>query len=478
MEIIKDIQNAFLPELIIVIFIVLNIILALFIRKNAYKTAKIITSTGLVFAGIAMFFVQLIPEYYAFNGVYLSNIFTCTFKIMLLICAFFAVFISGNLTGLRKQKSFEFFSLLLSGILSGFSFVSSNDFITAFISIEILSISCYFLTGFNTNRKSKEAALKYLITGAASSAIFLLGVSYLYGITGSISLSEISNIYANSTINPLFFIACLLILLSLMFKIGCIPFNNWIIDVYEGAAYNICAYLSLIPKISAFAFIINVFICIFSFSPVLKIISAFIALYTIIYGALGAIKQSNIKRLYAYSSIIHSGFILFGISILTVYSVSASIFYIFTYIFMNIGIWTASIIYNRDYKTDEIEDYKGLFSKRPYFTTALTICLISLAGLPPASGFLAKIYLFSSAFRSDFIFMTLMFAAMLATVVSIFVYFKIIKVLYEKPSNEITITKQGIFPGIILYVCALITLLIGIYPNILIKICQIVSYYI
>ncbi len=478
MEIIKDIQNAFLPELVIIIFIVINIILALFIRKNVYKIAKIITAFGLLLSGAAMFFVQLVPDYYAFGGVYLSNIFTVTFKSMILISAFLVIFLAKTITGVKKQKSFEFFTLLLSGILGGFSLASSNDFITAFISIELLSISCYFLTGFNTNPRSKEAALKYILTGASSSAVFLLGVSYLYGITGSINLAEISNIYLNSAVNPLFLIACLLILLSLMFKIGCIPFVNWITDVYEGSAYNICAYLSLIPKIAAFAFIINIFVFVFSLSPILKIISAFIALYTIIYGVLGAIKQTNIKRLYAYSSIIHSGFILLGISILTVYSVSASIFYIFTYIFMNIGIWTASIIYNTDYKTDEVTDYKGLFVKRPYFTVALTICLISLAGLPPASGFLAKLYIFSSAFRSDFIFLTIMFIAMLATVASIFVYFKVIKVLYEKPANAITITKQGLFPKFILYICAFITLLIGIFPNELIKIFQIISYYI
>ncbi len=232
--------------------------------------------------------------------------------------------------------------------------------------------------------------------------------SYLYGLSGNINFAEINDIAAQTGINPFFILACLLIICALMFKIGCIPFNNWIIDIYEGSAYSVCAYLSLIPKIAALGLISRLFVLIFSFSPVLQIITALIGVYTIIYAATGAIKQTNIKKVYAYSSIIHSSLLLIAITTLNIYSFSSVIFYIFVYIFMDIGVWTASIIFTANYQTDDINDYKGLFYKRPYFATAFVICLVSLAGLPPASGFLSKLYLFSALARTDFVYLVIL----------------------------------------------------------------------
>ncbi len=478
MEIIKDIQNAYLPELLIFIFIIINIILALFIRKNTYKIAKIITASAIIFCAASMFFIQINPDYYGFNGVYVSNIYTLTFKVMILISAFFVIFASHNLIREKKQKSFEFFSIFLAGILSAFSLVSSNNFISAFISIEFLGICCYFLTAFRNNNKSKEASLKYLITGASSSSVFLLGISYIYGLYSNLNFTEINDILSLTGVNLFFVLSCLLIICALMFKLGCIPFNNWIIDIYEGASYGICTYLSLIPKIAAIGFISRLFVFIFSFSPILQIITAFIAIYTIFYAAIGAIKQTNIKKIYAYSSIIHSCFILLAITVLNVYSLSSVIFYVFTYIFMNTGIWTASIIYTTRYQTDDINDYKGLFYKRPYFTIGLTICLLSLSGLPPTGGFLSKLYLFSALLRSDFIYFIILFSALIAAIICLFVYFKIIKLLFEKQNNIVDVANQSFLPKFILYTCSFITVLICIFPNEIIKLSQIIAYYI
>lgn len=478
MEIIKDIQNAYLPELILLLFILANIILALFIRKNTYKIAKITTITALMLSGLSIFFIQINPTYFAFNDTYTSNIYTTAFKILILISGLLTMLVSNGFIREKRQKSFEFFAIFLTGILSAFSLISSNDFISAFISIELLSISCYFMTSFRRNHKSKEAALKYLLTGASSSAILLLGISYLYGITGNINFTNIYDSLSVSGINIIFVFSCLLIICALTFKLGCIPFNNWLIDIYEGANYSTCTYLSLIPKIAAIGLISRLFVFIFSYSPIIQVLTALIALYSIIYSVIGAINQKNIKRLYAYSSIIHSAFILLAISTNSVYGLSCAIFYIFTYIFMNIGIWSASIIYTTEYQSDSIDDYKGLFYKHPYYTIALTVCLLSLAGLPPTSGFLAKLYLFSSLSRNDFIYLFILFFALCATVIGLFVYFKIIKVLYEKPNTNIIFTKYNSFGKAILYLCCVLTILIGIFPNGIIKISQIIAYYI
>ena len=478
MDIIKDIQNAYLPELILFIFIILNIIFSFFIKKNTYKISKITTLLAIALSGLSIFFIQINPTYKAFNDVYISNIYTTAFKIMILISGLLIILSSQSFIREKRQKSYEFFSIFLTGILSAFSIISSNDFISAFISIELLSVCCYFLTSFRRSHKSKEAALKYLITEASSSAIFLLGISYLYGITGNINFSDISDVISTSGINIMFIISCILIISALTFKLGCIPFNNWIIDIYEGSTYGVGTYLSLIPKIAAIGLISRLFVFIFSYSPIIQILTAIIALWSIIYAAIGGINQTNIKRLYAYSSILQSGFLLLAASCVSVYGFSCLIFYIFTYIFMNIGIWNAAIIYTTNYQSDEIIDYKGIFYKNPYFSIAYTICLISLAGLPPTSGFLSKLYLFSALSREDFTYLIILFLTLCATVISLFLYFKIIKVIYEKNSQDTKIIKNITIGKIILYICSIITILICIYPNEFIKLSQIIAYYI
>lgn len=478
MNIQNDIINAFLPELIIIIFIIINIISALFFNRNTYKPAKITVFTALLLSAISLCVIQKESGYYAFNNTFVSNIYTCIFKIMIIISALLTIACSNNLIREKRNKSFEYFSIFLSGILGAFCLVSSNNFLSAFISLELLSISCYLLCGFRKNHKSKEASLKYLLTGAAASAIILLGVSYLYGISGSIDFLNIYESYSIYGINLLYVYACMIILAGILFKLGCIPFSNWVPDVYEGSNYSVCLYLSLIPKIAAAAFITRIFVYIFSFSPIIKITAAILAVITIIYSSIGGIKQTNIKRLYAYSSIIHSGFILLAISNLNLYSISAVIFYLITYIFMNTGIWSASIIYSTELQSDNIEDYKGLFIKHPYFSIAAITCLLSLAGLPVTSGFTAKLYLFSAISRGNLLWLIILFIAMLASVIAVFVYFKIIKELFSKLVNNITIYQQNKFSKFILYLCAGITILICICPDFFIKLSQISAYYI
>lgn len=449
-----------MSEIIILIFIILNVILSIFINKNAFKISRIITLLGIFICGLSFYYAQ-------FNA----------FKIMIIISALLSILCSYSMIREKRNRAFEYFTVFLTGILASLCLINASDFLSAFVSIELLGISCYFLTGFRKNHKSKEAALKYLITGASASAVMLLGISYLYGFSGSINFSVINDTFSNTYINLFFIISCLLILFGVLFKLGCIPFTNWIIDVYEGASYPACLYLSLIPKIAAIAFLTKLFNLIFVYSPIIQIIAALLALTTIIYASIGAIKQTNIKRIYAYSSIIHSGFLLLALSTLSVYALSTVIFYLFTYIFMNSGIWYASIIYNTDFQTDNIEDYKGLFNKHPYFTTALIIFLVSLAGLPPSSGFLAKLYLFSAISRGSIIWLILLLIALISTVIAMFVYFKIIKQLFVKSMSLVVINKQNKLSKAILYLCALITILICIFPNTIIKLSQIAAFY-
>lgn len=478
MELFFDIKGAFLQELSLIIFIIFNIILSLFFSKKFYKLSKWFALIA-VTVTMCSSFVKLSPDYhYAFHNAFLSNIYTVFFKNLILITVFFVILLSRNLIKQKRDKAFEYFTLLLSATLGAMCLVSSNDFLSAFISLETLSVASYFLVSFHKNYEAKEAGLKYLITGSVASAIFLFGVSYLYGICGTLNFSVINDFYLQQNPTLLFTLACIFIIMGLMFKIGCVPFSNWVPDIYQGASYPVGAFLSLVPKLAGFAIISRLLVFVFVFSPILKIIIALFAVLSVAYGTLGAIRQTNIKRLYGYSSISHAGYMLLGLSVLSVYGLSTVLFYLFCYVFMNIGIWTAAIIFNTSVKSDEIVDYKGILYNRPFYSIAFTICLISLAGLPPTSGFLAKLYLFSAVARSGVAFLPFLSVALIFTVAGVFFYFNVVKVIFEKTNNPANIDTHLISSKLILYACTLVTVLMCLFADKIIQLSQLSSYYI
>ncbi len=480
MELLLDIQKTFLQELSLIIFMIINIILSLFFSKRFYKLSKWIAIIAItVTMLVSIFFVQLSTDNdYAFNNAFISNIYTVFFKNLVLIASFFVILLSRNMIKQKRNKAFEYFTLLLTAILGAFCLISSNDFISAFVSLETLSISCYFLASFHKNYKAKEAGMKYLIIGSVASAIFLLGVSYLYGSCGAVNFSMINDFYLQNNPTLMYTLAGFLTIVGLMFKIGCVPFSNWVPDIYEGASYPVGAFLSLVPKLAGFAILARLLIFVFVFSPILKILAFGFAVLSIIFGTLGAIKQTNIKRLYGYSSIAHSGFILLGLSVLSVYGLSTVLFYLFCYVFMNIGVWTASIIFNTSYPSDLISDYKGLLYNRPYYAIAFTICLLSLAGLPPTAGFLAKLYLFSAVARAGMIYIPGLLIALIFTVAGLYFYFNLVKVVFEKSNTTPAIDTHLISSKFILYACAFTTVILCIFAEKIIQLCQLAAYYI
>lgn len=478
MELFLDIKSAFLQEFSLIIFIVINIVLSLFFSKRFYKLSKWFALLGITVTMCSLFFVQISPNYYAFNNAFLSNGFTLFMKTLILITVFFIILLSRNLIKQKRDKAFEYFTLLMCATLGAMCLVSSNDFLSAFVSLETLGISSYFLASFGKSYQAKEAGFKYLITGSVASAVLLFGVSYLYGISGTLNFSNINDFYLQQNPTIVFTLACIFILMGAMFKIGCVPFANWVPDVYQGASYPVGAFLSLVPKIAGFAFVSRLFVFVFSFSPILKIIAAIFAVLSIAYGTFGAIRQTNIKRLYGYSSIAQAGFMLLGLSVLSVYGLSTVLFYLFCYIFMNIGVWAAAIIFNTGYKSDELVDYKGLLFNRPFYSIAFTICLISLAGLPPTTGFLSKLYLFSAVSRSGIAFLPFFVVTLLLTIAGVFFYFNVVRAIFEKTNNPVNIDTSLISSKLILYACTFMTVILCLFPDWLIQLSQLVAYYI
>lgn len=465
-------------ELVLIFFILTGFILSMFNSERVNKFAYLFGLFGIISSILAALSVNITTS--ADESLYLTsaNLFSLCSKGMILLTTLFVLVLSKKIINEYSKKSFEYVTLLFGASLGACCLVISNDFLTAFVSMEMLSVSLYLLVGFTKTKKSQEAAFKYLIQGCIASALFLFGVSYIYGLSGSVHFTEISEFCLSGF--PTFFYPALglLTISGIMFKLGCVPFTNWIPDIYEGASYPAGAFISLVPKIAGFTLLARIIVYVFPHMPIITVLLEIIAVISVIYGVFGAISQTNIKRLWGYSSIIQSGFILSACAIMTVYSLSSVIFYLFIYIFMNLGVWCASYQFNINTGSDLIENYTGLYKKRPYFSIAYTICLVSLAGLPLTSGFLAKIYLFSSIIKNGAEFSLLVFILLALSIGVIFAYFNVIKNIFISSSKLLSFPLKYSTADMLLYFFAFLTVFICLIPNSFIKISQIVSYYI
>ncbi len=329
-------------ELVLIFFILLGIIFSVINNKTLNKFAFAYAIAAIVSTVVSTLFINITLEPQVDFSFTSSNIFTVTMKTLILFSVILVIFLSKRFVKDHFNKAFEYYILLLTGTLGACCLVISNDFITAFVSLEMISVSCFLLTSFAKNEKALEGSIKYLIQSTVASAIFLFGVSYIYGISGSIHFNEITDFCLNGVPSFLYPALGLILISGIMFKLGCVPFTNWIPDIYEASSYPVGAYISLVPKIAGFGFLVRVFNWVFPQMPVISAVLIVISLISVFFASLGAMRQNNIKRLWGYSSIIHSGFILAAVALTSRYCLSAVLFYIITYIVMNLGVCFAS----------------------------------------------------------------------------------------------------------------------------------------
>lgn len=477
----SEIFSAYLPEVIIIIFILFNLTASLFFSTYLYKLSKWVTLLGIVLAIGSTFYLQVEPDAYAFNGAFLSNIYTIFFKILILISAFFLTLLSRNMIREKRDKAFEYFSVFLSGVLFAMCAVSSTDFIGLFVSLEALGLSCYLLLSFTKSPDAKQLTFGYLVQGAVVSTLFLLGLSFIYGLCAQFGFDEIASYFANFSLQgqPQILLTFSLILMActVMFKLGLVPFSSWLPDTFKGASYPIGAYMSSIPVLACFGILSRLLMIFLNYTFTMKIVLACIAVITILLGSLSAIRQENLKRLMAYSMSVQSGIMLLGLCVFSVYSLSSVLFYLFCYIFANIGAWSAIILLYNSARLENINDLKGLIYHRPYYVIAFTTVLMALAGLAPTCGFVAKLYIFSAVARSGFVFLPFLAIALVASVIMIYAYWRIIRGMFRRIETNIEIDNNIISSKFILYACALATVLICLFADKIIRLCQLVAYY-
>lgn len=438
MELLYDIKIALLPEAVMALFILLTAVLSFDLVKHRQGAIFYVSLAGVVIALLSMLAMDFSGEKEVLYGSFVSNYFTLVFRAIILVGTLFTLFLTKNYVEDFGKSTGEFYFLLLTASLGAMLLCGANDLIIVFIALETLSISSFALCGYTKfDKLSNEAALKYLVFGAAASAAMLYGFSFIYGITAHTNLPEIAGFLSAYEANAILIITFVFVLAGFGFKISAVPFQAWAPDVYEGAPIPVAAYLSVVSKTAGFAVLIRFMSDLFPNLAMFSLILATIAVITMTAGNLMALGQQNIRRLMAYSSIAHAGYILLGLAILTTDGVTAMTFYLITYLFMNFGVWAAIEVFALATGKDNIDDYSGLGTKHRYFSLGLVLCLLSLAGIPITAGFFSKFYLFKAVAIAGFEYMPVLVIALINTAIALFYYMRIIKAIYLKPQKEI-----------------------------------------
>lgn len=475
MSLFFDIATALLPELFLAVLIISCLILTFVLKNEEQNLVFVAAITGLI---LTLFSFALIPfhqEFSAFYGSFVSNEFTLLFRILIVIGAIFTVLLSKKYVCNFGNSIGEFYTLILTATLGGMLLTGANDLIMLFVSLETLGISSFALCGYTKlDKLSNEAALKYLIIGAASTAIMLFGFSYLYGITGQTNITDIVKVLSNYEPSIVLIISFLFILAGFGYKLSAVPFHTWTPDVYQGAPVPVAAFLSVVSKVAAFAALIRFMTLVYADISIFTLVIATIAVITMTAGNLMAVGQQNIRRLMAYSSIAQAGYVLLGLAVLTNEGIAGMIFYLIVYLFMNFGTWAAVEIFATQSGMDSIDDYNGLAFKNKYFSICLTICLLSLAGIPLTAGFFGKFYLFKAIAFAGYKYMPLLIMALINTVFAVFYYVKVIRAMYVRPVGKFAkqngVMKISVSLQTVLTLTVLATVLLGIFAGPIIEI--------
>lgn len=478
MEFLHDIKNMMLPEMAIILFIFIQLFSSMFLDIKFYKLAKWFSVFGIFLAASMCLSVQIDPIYSAFKNSLVSDDYTLFFVGLILIASSLIIFLTKKTITTRRDNAFQFNALILTAILGSIVMVSANDFLTLFVAMETLGFALFFLVAFEKGYRSKEATLKYVLISAVASAVFLFGTSYLYGITGSFNFSVIYEFFLKNDPTLLYSLAAIFIACGLAFKLGIIPFANWILDIYEGASTSVVAFISVVPKIAMFGILARLLVFPLSYSFELTFVLVLVSVATAIWSNCLAIRQKNIKRLLACSSSANASYVLFAASLVSVFNLSTVLFYLVAYIVMNIGVFSAVVILESSEFSNRLYEFKNFAYTNPVFTICFSTCILGLAGFPITAGFVSKFYLFSAIARSGLVFLPFLGVMMLTIVVSVYYYLTIVKYMFEKSENVSSevIPHKTSSAIVILYSCAFLTVILGLFPSKIVELCQLMAY--
>jgi len=470
-----------LPMIILSLFGLGVLAVDLVLSKTEKRVNAWFALTGLVLSAASVGKIQLafraiearglgIPA--GFGGSVLVDRFAIYFFYLFLAGAAVAILMSVKYLEIEREHHGEFYALILFSVVGMMCMACGNDIVLLFIGLELMAISTYVLVGFlRRDRRSNEAALKYLLLGAFSSGIFAYGLSLFYGLTGTTNLEGIGRaLAAKGAPGPIAILGLITVSAGLFFKIAAVPFHQWAPDAYEGAPTSITGFMSVSVKAAAWAMMLRIFIhMLYPLRPVYVPMLVFVAVATMIGGNLAALTQTNLKRLLAYSSISHVGYMLLGLVAGTAYAVSGTgikgiLLYLLVYTFMNLGAFAViTSLRRRDIIGDELDDIAGLINKAPMEAVLMLIFLLSLAGIPPLAGFYGKYFIFLALIESGYY--TLAVVAVIFAVFGLYYYLKIANAMFMGTAKSAEPIAAGFGLKIALAITGIATVYIGISPD-------------
>jgi NADH-quinone oxidoreductase subunit N len=466
-----DFANS-VPFLIVTATALIIMLIEAIFRKDYKHTGELISFYISLFAlivAIIYSFFDINKNFIIYNGFIKVNTFTAILNIIFLTGIFITILSSKNYLEQQNINHGEYYSIMFFALSGMMLMGQSNDLIILFIGLELMSICFYILAGFMRKKlESNESAVKYFLLGAFITGFFLLGIAFIYGYTGSTNYTQIGKVHP--TKDTFYLIGLTLIFITFIFKTGSFPLQMWIPDVYQGAPSAVTGMISSTGKAAAFGAMISFFSA-FAFNNIATIV-AIVAILTMLYGNVVALVQTNIKRLLAYSSIAHAGYIMIGFLTITSDSIHAIMFYLVTYILMQTGAFIViSIVEDKisnKSNANNLETYKGLGKRYPMAATLMTIFLFSLAGIPPFAGFWGKYYIFLSAIKLHYIWVAVI--GILFSLIGVYYYIKVILYMwfYEPEEKEVLVHKSEFS-----YTAAVISTIgifaFGIYPELVLK---------
>ena len=455
-----------LPELVLAAGALLVLVVDLIFPGRDRLTFALTLATVIASGGVVLSFAGV--DVMASQGLLAIDGFARFFKGIFLVSAVVTIMMSARYLRVEGVRPAEYYFLILSATLGMMFMASGVDLITLFIGLETMAISFYILVGYvKPSPKSNEAAVKYFLLGAFSLGILLYGMSILYGVTGTTNLREIATVLAGQERSLLLALALILVGAGMGFKIAAVPFHMWAPDVYEGAPTPVTAFLSVGSKAASFAMLLRIlFEGLHVLTPDWQLLFAALAVVSMTVGNIAAITQSNVKRMLAYSSIAHVGYVLIGVVAGTERGVTAALVYLWVYLFMQLGAFAVvTMLRRRDVVGDELKDMSGLYVRSPAAAVAMLLFMLSLGGIPPTAGFMGKIWVFGAAIDAGWTWLAVV--GVVNTAISLFYYIRVVVFMWVKEEVMGSPIPLGPAMAVALAIAVVGTIGFGLYPELL-----------
>jgi len=465
---------AALPEIFVLSMAMFILLLDLFLKPSNRIAIFVLSQVTLLGAAFITYSTHQ-PNVvgYAFSGMFVDDALSDVLKLMIYLSTSLVLVYTRSYISLRGMFRGEFYAMVLFAMLGMMIMVSGQHFLTLYMGLELLSLSLYALVAMDRdNARATEAAMKYFVLGALASGMLLYGMSMMYGATGSLNISEVASSLLNGVQDkPVLVLGLVFIIAGLAFKLGAVPFHMWVPDVYEGSPTAITLFIGSVTKLAAFAFMIRLlvqglYVLAIDWQGMLVIM----AVLSITIGNITAIAQTNLKRMLAYSTISHVGFLLFGFLSVNINGYTSSMLYIASYVLMTLaGFGIMLLLSRKGFEAENLDDLKGLSQRSPWFAFMMMITMFSMAGVPPTLGFYAKLAVLQAALQAGFIWLVVF--AVLMAVIGAFYYLRIVKLMYFDDPQDHSPIVAPIDMNILLSVNAMGLLLLGLWPKPLMDIC-------